>query len=576
MVQTLNRLRYNNYNHNITNHHFIPICKQKWKCSLSPVKIMWKCHKCGKPVYFAERKQSLGYNWHPECLRCEECGKRLNPGQHAEHKGVPYCHVPCYGALFGPQLFGHGTRVESHTSFGKVENKAATPNMPRAHLETKLKLFNQYYDGRSGEIRSREVNGRLVLEGTLRIYWGVVSMIHLKEDDDQRTVVTIRKRNSVRSGIYNGYDVNSEVSKNSNHAEPQAPEENSSTVNHAATDVVDEAVNNAVDNSVDNSVDKSADSECKSVTLPSKLDIKQINWDELDELLQVERQTEDGDKLYQTMPSPLPSKISSLKQGESNTNGNGTDDLNKSSETTPLSDEHKSSDRYSKNFEDDIGDTALDSNETPVSQENFNTLTDSSDEEDMNESNQEVHSVRPIRAGSTAIRRRPGRRRAGFRAKLKRRCSINGHFYNRETSFFTPPFGSQMSVWVTSLVSTQEVINLMLDKYKVDSKPHNFALFVVRDNGEQRRLKDDEYPLLVRVMLGPHEEVAKLYLMDAHTTDEISCDVAQFLNLSSVECTAILARYYAEEKREIAKIEAKFAEMKRRMKQRMSQLKVRL
>lgn len=54
----------------------------------------------------AERKQSLGYDWHPECLRCEECGKRLNPGQHAEHKGIPYCHVPCYGALFGPQLFG--------------------------------------------------------------------------------------------------------------------------------------------------------------------------------------------------------------------------------------------------------------------------------------------------------------------------------------------------------------------------------------------------------------------------------------------------------------------------------------
>lgn len=68
-------------------------------------------------------------------------------------------------------------------------------------------------------------------------------------------------------------------------------------------------------------------------------------------------------------------------------------------------------------------------------------------------------------------------------AALKRRCSINGHFYNRETSFFTPPFGSLMSVWVTSLVSTQEVINLMLDKYKVDSNAQRFALFIVRDNG---------------------------------------------------------------------------------------------
>lgn len=37
-----------------------------------------------------------------------------------------YCcwvHPYSYGALFGPQLFGHGTRVESHKSFGKIENK---------------------------------------------------------------------------------------------------------------------------------------------------------------------------------------------------------------------------------------------------------------------------------------------------------------------------------------------------------------------------------------------------------------------------------------------------------------------
>lgn len=117
--------------------------------------------------FVAERKQSLGYDWHPECLRCEECGKRLNPGQHAEvqtififlliiyststfylnfqHKGVPYCHVPCYGALFGPQLFGHGTRVESHKSFGNKNAFNRTgqqngPSLPRDHLESKLKV----------------------------------------------------------------------------------------------------------------------------------------------------------------------------------------------------------------------------------------------------------------------------------------------------------------------------------------------------------------------------------------------------------------------------------------------------
>lgn len=127
---------------------------------------------------------------------------------------MPYCHVPCYGALFGPQLFGHGTRVESHKSFGakgvaaaRATNNGQSP-YPRDHLESRLKQYNQYFDTKSHEIRSREVNGRLVFEGALRVYWGVQGVIHLKEDDDQRTVITVRKRNSCRYS--NATDVSSE------------------------------------------------------------------------------------------------------------------------------------------------------------------------------------------------------------------------------------------------------------------------------------------------------------------------------------------------------------------------------
>lgn len=115
-----------------------------------------------------------------------------------------------------------------------------------------------------------------------------------------------------------------------------------------------------------------------------------------------------------------------------------------------------------------------------------------------------------------------------------------------------------MSVWVTSMVNTQDVIKLLLEKYKVESDCNNFALFVVRDNGEQRRLKDDEYPLLSRVLLGPHEDVAKLFLMDSNTTQEVSSEVAQFLNLSLVECRAILEQYYVQEEREVIKVKAKY------------------
>ncbi|GFR71726.1 Ras association domain-containing protein 1 [Elysia marginata] len=75
------------------------------------------CARCGKPVYFAERKTSLGREWHPSCLKCIECGKVLSPGQHAEHKGMPYCHHPCYRALFGPAILGYGSNISSPANF---------------------------------------------------------------------------------------------------------------------------------------------------------------------------------------------------------------------------------------------------------------------------------------------------------------------------------------------------------------------------------------------------------------------------------------------------------------------------
>ena len=40
-----------------------------------------------------------------------------------------------------------------------------------------------------------------------------------------------------------------------------------------------------------------------------------------------------------------------------------------------------------------------------------------------------------------------------------------------------------MSVWTTSLVNTQEVINMILDKYRVECPSSNFSLFIVKDNG---------------------------------------------------------------------------------------------
>lgn len=578
---------------------------------------MWKCHKCGKPVYFAERKQSLGYNWHPECLRCEECGKRLNPGQHAEHKGVPYCHVPCYGALFGPQLFGHGTRVESHKSFGQPQRESSpktglgnggTTAFPRSQIETKLKVYNQVHEGKRGEIRSREVNGRIILEGTLRIHWGVQGMIHLKENDDQRTVVTVRKRNSVRYSL--NQDDDSDYYPNNDCADNDDPttvtsnimtsstcsslpddefldrsdctNSNSTLANHSSelNDSSDQRATSSLSSVSSLLLDSNMNSDnCsdlqplmpKSITLPSKLDKQMLEWDELDELLQVERRVDDSEKIYQTMPVPLPSSQSSSTDTSSSTktpSNSNEISTNTTSNTLKVAADEKSEASTPSN----ASDSSVDSS-SKLTTENSQYLTASTtcnnDDENTENNDDEQRRQRP-KSGSTAIRRRPGKRLS--RTKVRRRCSINGHFYDRETSFFTPPHGSQMSVWVTSLVNTYEVINLILEKYKVESDPNNFALFIVRDNGEQKRLKDDEYPLLVRVMLGPHEDVAKLFLMDSHNTHEVSSEMAQFINLSLAECRAILDQYFSQEEREVARIKFKYEELKRRMVERVKLL----
>ncbi|KAJ8972188.1 hypothetical protein NQ314_000318 [Rhamnusium bicolor] len=567
---------------------------------------MWKCHKCHKPVYFAERKQSLGYNWHPECLRCEECGKRLNPGQHAEHKGVPYCHVPCYGALFGPQLFGHGTRVESHKSFGAQKDFTKIGNgpvLPRSHLESKIKVYNQFYEGKSGEIRCREVNGRFILEGSLRIHWGIHGVIHLKENDDQRTVVTVRKRNSYRSPSpeYDTDDDIQNISRDTSYNDISTCSDGP-TLDISKSDTGIETGTDSVDTSITESLlISSLSSVPKSVTLPTKLDVKNMERDELDDLLQVERKVDESEKMYQTMPVTLPSQSSTESNSastQSTSSSSKTESLTgKINNTTITEDSSNTLQALITNGTEDklplltssmskddswvlnsnhlnrsmSGPDCLGRIRDPQSPEFDRISMTSTDISTMSEQTDEVVLRRPYK-GSTAIKRRTGKRLS--RSKVKRRCSINGHFYDRETSFFTPPHGSQMSVWVTSLVNTNEVINLMLEKYKVESDSQNFALFVVRDNGEQRRLKEEEYPLLARVLLGPHEDVVKLYLMDSHNTPEVSSEVAQFLNLSLVECRAILSQYYSQEEREVARIKEKYNEMKIRISHRMEQLKV--
>uniref|UniRef100_A0A671LA81 Cysteine-rich protein 1 n=1 Tax=Sinocyclocheilus anshuiensis TaxID=1608454 RepID=A0A671LA81_9TELE len=61
------------------------------------------CPRLEDKRFWAEKVSSLGKDWHKFCLKCERCSKTLTAGGHAEHDGKPYCHKPCYAALFGPK-----------------------------------------------------------------------------------------------------------------------------------------------------------------------------------------------------------------------------------------------------------------------------------------------------------------------------------------------------------------------------------------------------------------------------------------------------------------------------------------
>lgn len=191
-------------------------------------------------------------------------------------------------------------------------------------------MYNQYFDGKSAEIKSREVNGRLILEGSLRIHWGVQGMIHLKEDDDQRMVVTVRKRNSHRmSSDYDSDDDVLNMSRDSscNDIADSALDGDSSLTENddgvvTAVDSI-EANTDISDTTLSTPTSPNHDILPKSLTLPPKLDLKNMEWDELDELLQVERRVDETDKLYQTMPVPLPSQ-SSIDSTSSTISSNGS------------------------------------------------------------------------------------------------------------------------------------------------------------------------------------------------------------------------------------------------------------
>merc|ERR1739838_15616 len=116
-----------------------------------------------------------------------------------------------------------------------------------------------------------------------------------------------------------------------------------------------------------------------------------------------------------------------------------------------------------------------------------------------------------FRQRSVVLRRN---KRTSSRVAAARRASINGHFYNHETSMFTPTHGSVTKVRVLSTNNASDVVRKLFQKFRVENSPEKFSLYIVKETEERRELPHDEFPLISRVLVGPNEQVGKIYIME--------------------------------------------------------------
>ncbi|XP_078383619.1 ras association domain-containing protein 2-like isoform X1 [Oculina patagonica] len=352
-----------------------------------------KSSKVGRSKSFhgkAEQRNSLGKVWHPGCLRCEECGKRLNPGQHSEHRGIPYCNIPCYSLLFGPGGYGRGG-TESYQYFADDKLTPAELDTIRNEIIPKLREYNIFFEGRKAlQLTSKEVGGRLILEGVLKIYWGLKIPVTLASHN-----LSYWRRRSQKE--QNGYSRSASKNK-------------------------------------------------------------------------------DG---FRQRTSSL-EKVLARRRSLVN-----------------------------KNIPD-AGDQRTILDFTVQSPEGRTT--------------------------------------------------------------FIPPYGTSTNLRVTSRTKTREVIKMLMTKFQITDGPQKFNLYVVYDQGSIRQLQKEEFPLHSRLLLGPSEEAAKIFVMEADDTNNISYEVAQYIHFATPVLQAFLDKYQEEEEKEVERIKQSYMLYRQKLQERLAEI----
>ncbi|XP_063050347.1 ras association domain-containing protein 2a [Engraulis encrasicolus] len=173
-------------------------------------------------------------------------------------------------------------------------------------------------------------------------------------------------------------------------------------------------------------------------------------------------------------------------------------------------------------------------------------------------------SVQLLRTKSDAgVLRRANRRSPSDQRRIRRqRFSINGHFYNHKTAVFTPAYGSVTNVRINSCMTTPQVLRVLFNKFKIENTPDDFALYLVHTSGERVQLKRSDYPLIVRVLQGPCEQVCRIFLMEKDLGEEVTYDVAQYIKFEMPVLQSFITKLTEEEDREVQKLKTRYSSLR--------------
>ncbi|XP_046728103.1 ras association domain-containing protein 2a isoform X1 [Silurus meridionalis] len=197
------------------------------------------------------------------------------------------------------------------------------------------------------------------------------------------------------------------------------------------------------------------------------------------------------------------------------------------------------------------------------------TLSESESENSMvnemeNDEHEEDTCSQLLRTKSDAgVLRRGNKRSPSDQRRIRRhRFSINGHFYNHKTAVFTPAYGSVTNVRINSCMTTPQVLRVLLNKFKIETSPDDFALYIVHTTGERVKLKPTDHPLVLRILQGPCEQVCRIFLMEQDLGEEVTYDVAQYIKFEMPVLQSFITKLKEEEDREVQKLKHRYKNLR--------------